>query len=438
MVDDQAIAERQKYIELYASSTAKSYSKLCNHGNRSLGILKDWKPKSVVDIGCGTNEFIKETLWKCFPHLHDKMVGVDFACPLADLNACATALPFTDKQYDVLTAFDMLEHLLPAQVELVLAEFARVSHRFIFSISYVPSNTKWKGENLHPTVRVEEWWINQIMRAGGGSIQKSGRYITGTWTPAFKISKDAKVILVGNGPSILNANGPLIDSFDEVVRFNTYHVEEKFVKNTGTRTTLWSTFGKGQLPGCEQRPDRVLYIHGENGSPTYEPKELYRIPGWQYALTRAMLQQRSLWLSGFRRDVHPLLATSGLQVATWFLLVLGLEQITLVGFDHFSKKVTGKHHYWLNASSTLPKEHDGEAEASIFADLVAAGRVRYLDPTQPIPTKRPPPAPLLPAPGEVVHSPESALHSPTPRQCVIPHRGRRSPTRRGRLTGERL
>jgi len=87
-----------------------------------------------------------------------KVVGVDFACRSADIIAPAHDLPFEDKDFELITAFDMLEHLLPDEVEAVLKEFERVAKRFVFSISHVPSVIG----DLHPTVRPIKWWKQML------------------------------------------------------------------------------------------------------------------------------------------------------------------------------------------------------------------------------------------------------------------------------------
>ncbi len=58
--------------------------------------------------------------------------------------------------------------------------------------------------------------------------------------------------------------------------------------------------------------------------------------------------------------------------------MMGVKQITLVGFDHFKKDRSRLHHYWINKTTTRPKEHDGDAEELLFQELVKAGRVRYI------------------------------------------------------------
>lgn len=336
----------------------------------------------MLDVGCGYNEF-KQELLKVAPKI--KVVGVDFSCPGADLIANAESLPFADKEFDVLTAFDMLEHILPDQVEPILNEFCRVSKRFVFSISHVPSVNKWKGEGLHPTVHSEQWWIIQIMKAGGLSIAKSGRYLTGTWGTPLRIDKGKSVILVGNGPSIMKADGSKIDAFDEVVRFNEIHLEDKYAGHTGRKLTLWSTFGKGMHTKIAQPyPERVLYIHGETGDYGYKAKEEYKLPRWYYSHVGDCVRARREWEDGLTGDPwrptpeRELIATSGLLVASYLLHVVGVPQITLVGFDHFSKKETRQHHYYNPGPFGRPKEHDGDIEALMFKNLKDKGRIVYM------------------------------------------------------------
>jgi len=51
-----------------------------------------------------------------------------------------------------------------------------------------------------------------------------------------KLLKGRSVILVGNGPSILNRkNGRRIDSFDVIVRFNGFRIKKAY---TGAKTTI--------------------------------------------------------------------------------------------------------------------------------------------------------------------------------------------------------
>lgn len=379
---DAAALEKAKYDGIFQAKGRYTGYGHSNHGKEALKhVLETMKAVSVLDIGCGWNEFIK-SVRKQNPNI--PATGVDFSCPGADIVCSAEKMPFRDREFDVLTSFDMLEHVLESQVDSILAEFARVSNRFVVAIQYQPSVIEWKGENLHPCVHAEEWWMMRLMRAGGVNIRKQGRYITGEWRPALKLAPDTRIILVGNGPSAMRVDGKVVDSFDEVVRFNTYHTDPEYAANTGTKTTLWSTFGKGCLPGVEERPKRLLYIHGETGEPAYQPETKYIIPHWYYGHVGDAVRAHNEWLTGFAGDPwrptrkRALTASSGLLVASFLLQVVGVKQLTLAGFDHFQKEESKQHHYWNAGSWGKPKEHSADVEDGMFTNLERNGRVVYL------------------------------------------------------------
>lgn len=372
------IAEIEKYHGIYSNPAAFPRYGHSNHGARAVSILQKWASPSVLDVGCGFNEFAVQTR-KTLPSV--RIVGVDPACPGADVKAEAVNLPFGDKEFSVVTSFDMLEHLPECEVEAALAEMARVSAAFIFSISYVPSVNKWEGKTLHPTVRAEGWWIEKIMQAGGMHIAKNGRFLTGHWqTQCWSVKPTDSVVVVGNGPSVFKAEyGALVDWHTHVVRFNNYKVAG-FEKHVGQRTSLWSSVGIGRSQyDSASPPAHSLLIDGETAR--HEQAEAMlceRLPRWFYNQVRRELQERSAWKSGFAPEREKLLATSGLLVVSWLLRVKGVQHVRLLGFDHFAKEYSSQHHYWIPSAFKKPGEHDGPAECDMFADLRAAGRITYL------------------------------------------------------------
>lgn len=364
--------EKEKYDGIY--SDPKRYPRYghSNHGARSKALLKSWKPASLLDVGCGWNEYVREARNE-YPTI--KATGVDFSCPGADIIACSTQLPFDDKEYDVLTAFDVLEHVLPEQVDKVLLEMNRVSSRFIFSISYVDSVNKWKGQTLHPTVRPEDWWIRKLMKAGAIAVSKYGNYLTGKWSKPLILKPQARVVLVGNGPSVLGSRlGSVIDSYDEVVRFNNFQTSG-FEVDVGRKTTLWSTYFLGN--DSDNKHHRVLCNHERRETPP-SATEVYRVPSFFFDKTRRFVQDYARLCQGLNADCSHLLASSGFTVASFFLDVLEAEKVHLVGFDHFSKQLSGLHHYWVPKAYGKPKEHNGDVEADLFDKLRRSGRVSYL------------------------------------------------------------
>jgi hypothetical protein len=216
--------------------------------------------------------------------------------------------------------------------------------------------------------------VSKIAKAGGLAISKQGRYLTGRWVPALRINPESSVVLVGNGPSVQDSKlGALIDSFDEVVRFNNFKIEgfEPFV---GTKTTLWSTFFKA-VEDLNKHPKVICLC--ENAVPPESVTEVYRIPSWCYNRTLRSVQDRSYWKKGFAKE-GKLIASSGLQVATFLLEVLTVKKVHLYGFDHFSKDRSSQHHYWNPSAFKKPAEHDGAIEGQMFEQLRLAGRVAYL------------------------------------------------------------
>ena len=169
--------EAAKYAALYQSGLLPRYGH-SNHGKSILDAVVAGEPESLLDVGCGYNEFVT-ALRRKMPNV--RAVGVDFACPGADIQAAATSLPFTDAEFDMLTAFDVLEHVLPGDVDNTLREMSRVSRRFVFAICYGPGKATWEGKSLHPTIRAEAWWLGKIAAAGAVDVQVEGRFISGRW-----------------------------------------------------------------------------------------------------------------------------------------------------------------------------------------------------------------------------------------------------------------
>ena len=151
----------QEVYELIYNDDAYSYYGRSNHGHKAIEAIAQLKPTSLLDVGCGHNKFVQE-----IRELGVKALGVDFACKSADQIADILDLPFRDKEFDFITAWDVLEHLLPDQVEQAFLEMKRVSSRFAFTIAYdyasTPPPKKFKNHNLHQTVRKPDWWKDKI------------------------------------------------------------------------------------------------------------------------------------------------------------------------------------------------------------------------------------------------------------------------------------
>lgn len=171
--------ERKKYVALATRPAAPGTGYgATNHGASAIPLVQRLKPRFVVDFGCGRNDFIG-ALRRC----GIDGLGIDFAFPEADITRAMHKTGLLDGVADVVTSFDALEHLLPDDVDAVLAEMRRIGRpraHFVFSICTRPSRTTVAGEGLHPTVRPMAWWLDRI--SGVGTVMgpmSDSRYIAG-------------------------------------------------------------------------------------------------------------------------------------------------------------------------------------------------------------------------------------------------------------------
>jgi predicted O-methyltransferase YrrM len=189
------------------------------------------------------------------------------------------------------------------------------------------------------------------------------------------IAPNAKVVLVGNGPSLLGAElGEQIDGFDEVIRFNECQVTG-FQRAAGTRTTLWVCNGRGMWPADRRvRPDKAFLINHRR-IPGYRPERLFRLDPQFYAAVRKRVREVSSWTG---EKLENLIPSSGLLMMAHLLEQVQLPCVWLAGFDCFDKQKSGLHHYWDERIYTPPGEHDGQAERVLIGQWQAKGKLKNL------------------------------------------------------------
>jgi hypothetical protein len=198
----------------------------------------------------------------------------------------------------------------------------------------------------------------------GRIVQSSANYQMGISSLVGK-----KIIIVGNGPSINGSClGKIIDAHDEVVRFNLFQLNN--LEDTGSKTTIWSTFGRGTPIPADGVPDKIIMVHERSNAP--QCNDVIRIPAeFHNKMTQEL---RAVSKHKHAESIRP---SSGFLVVRW-LLENGIKNINLAGFDHFSKQRSKQHHYWDQRAFGRPTEHDGDAESDILRQFREDGKIFYL------------------------------------------------------------
>lgn len=153
--------ELQKYDRAYSRNSYKM------GGPRMIDSIRDVSALpsrgSYLDVGCGRGEMLAAAEAMGFSPVQ----GVD-ACdavvkPPLIVKALIHELPFPENSFDVVTCFDVLEHLLPPDDEKACAEMLFVARKHILLSVNNKSSMQKNGDELHVNRRPYEVW-EQLFR----------------------------------------------------------------------------------------------------------------------------------------------------------------------------------------------------------------------------------------------------------------------------------
>lgn len=113
---------------------------------------------SYLDVACGRGEMLRVARKLGFANVR----GTENVQELIDgevvVQAQAHELPFGDKSFDVVTLFDVIEHLLPGDDELACRELARVASKHVLITANNRPSFNEAGDDLHINKRPYQEW----------------------------------------------------------------------------------------------------------------------------------------------------------------------------------------------------------------------------------------------------------------------------------------
>jgi ubiquinone/menaquinone biosynthesis C-methylase UbiE len=146
-------------------------------------IVDKFAPSSALDVGCA-----KGFLVKALEQLGVDAHGIDpseyaLAEAHADIKnrlteAMAQSIPFNDNSYDLVTCFDVLEHIPEVDIPKVLQETLRVSKQWVI-LRVVTKELPDDVDTSHATIHDKNWWEEKIKEVGG-IVEATENYVNPT------------------------------------------------------------------------------------------------------------------------------------------------------------------------------------------------------------------------------------------------------------------
>lgn len=153
--------EHRKYVEAYRNENYRMHGSRMENAQTDLVQLP--ARGSYLDVGCGRGTMLDFAESIGFTEVKGTEV-VDYLVDGARVvRGEAHDLPFAAKSFDVVSSFDVIEHILPGDDELLCKELLRVARKHILISANNCSSCLATGEELHVNKRPYEEW-DQLFR----------------------------------------------------------------------------------------------------------------------------------------------------------------------------------------------------------------------------------------------------------------------------------
>ena len=178
------------YDKDYYQKTGNEYRRYFRHQlvawARALYIKFLFNPKTVLDLGCGMGNLVE-----MLRRLDIKAYGVDISeyalsqtpeklkqfCHQGDV----LKMSYQNKEFDVVTTVNILEHIKPADVDKFIVKCARIAKRGIYQeVTVLEDKVAIDADPTHCSKYARDWWLKKFSKLKGWRVKK------GPSIPVFK------------------------------------------------------------------------------------------------------------------------------------------------------------------------------------------------------------------------------------------------------------
>lgn len=188
-----------------------------------------------------------------------------------------------------------------------------------------------------------------------------------------------KIILVGNGPSIIGSGlGPVIDSFENVVRFNNF-VTDGYEDDCGSKVTILARRScddvKLHSPDKFEAVVNFITYCKWSSAMMFVNNSLQDFYGSKLSTVDIKTCKEIGADIGLDQPHNEWASIGALAIG---LAIRSFSTVDICGFDHLAKSQDGEVKHYFPKKTKDAKFHNGEKEKQYIEKLIMQGRVRRL------------------------------------------------------------
>lgn len=148
-------------------------------------IMEKFNPEKSLDVGCSKGFMVKSLtdLGVDAYGIDPSQYAIENGCPeiISKLQiGLAQNIDFPDNSFDVVTCFDVLEHIPLRDALKVCKELIRVSREWVI-VRMVTEEVPGDMDSSHETIRPADWWKERFEKADGEVVDSNSYFNEGVW-----------------------------------------------------------------------------------------------------------------------------------------------------------------------------------------------------------------------------------------------------------------